>query len=205
MNFRWLKQEQSAEVIVIFGGWAVGPEVFSHLEGAQDLIFVSDYRDLNAELPDLAAYARRSLLAWSFGVASYGHWQQGRPDPFTRKVAVNGSLTPVDRETGVPPIAMRKTMETLTQEAYQLFLARVFGAPRPKAVIDVAARRAELVAVQERGAAPDPGFDHIWMSDRDKIFPAANLNRAWAGQALRTQEGAHMPFDSFSRWEELLA
>jgi biotin synthesis protein BioG len=205
MEVRWLKQGSSAEAIVVFGGWAVGSKVFAHLAGDQDVLFVNDYRDLNADLPDLGAYTRVSLLAWSFGVAAYGHWQQRRVDCFDRKVAVNGSLTPVCRERGIPPVAMKKTIETLSPDAYQLFQTRVFGTRQPVAAIDVAARREELLAVQERGAAPDPGFDHIWISSRDKIFPPANLARAWEGQQLRSCVASHMPFDQFATWEELLA
>lgn len=205
MEIRWLKQNNAAEVVVVFGGWAVGPEVFAHLAGEQDVLFVSDYRDLERDLPDLSTYGRVSLVAWSFGVAAYGHWQHGRRDPFDCKVAVNGSLAPVSRDKGIPPVAMQKTTETLSPEAYQLFLTRVFGSRQPVAEIDVAARRQELLAVQARGAAPDPGFDRIWISARDKIFPAANLARAWAGQAVQSCDAAHMPFDRFATWEEILA
>lgn len=205
MEARWLKQNSAAEAIVVFGGWAVGPEVFAHLAGEQDVLFVSDYRDLERDLLDLSTYGRVSLLAWSFGVAAYGHWQQRRGDPFDRKVAVNGSLTPVSRDKGIPPVAMQKTIETLSPEAYQLFLTRVFGSRQPVAEIDVAARMQELLAVQARGAAPDPGFDRIWISARDKIFPAANLARAWSGRAVQNCDGAHMPFDRFATWEEILA
>lgn len=131
MEFRWIKQNQAAEAIVVFGGWAVGPEVFWHLDGPQDILFASGYSDLNAELPDLSGYDHVSLLAWSFGVAAYGHWQQGRSDPFQRKVAVNGSLKPVNRSAGIPPAVFRKTAESLSLESFQSFLTRVFGQPQP--------------------------------------------------------------------------
>lgn len=205
MEMRWLNQTGAAEAIVIFGGWAVGPEVFAHLEGEQDVLFVSDYRDLNADLPDLSGYDSTSLLAWSFGVASYAHWQQGRLDPFARKVAVNGTLTPVDRTCGIPPVAMQKTIETLSPETYQLFVSRVFGARQPIAEIEVDARRQELLAVQARAGAPDPGFDQILISQKDKIFPAANMRRAWDGRQIQEITAAHMPFDRFSSWQELLS
>lgn len=204
MQLSWLKQGGSSEVIVIFGGWAIGPQVFAQLQGGQDLLFVSDYRNLETELADLSDYAKRSLVAWSFGVASYGHWQAGRADPFERKVAVNGSLTPVCRATGIPPVILQKTIDSLSPEAYQLFVARVFGARQPVATIDVNARRAELVAVQARGAAPDPGFKHIWISSQDKIFPPANLARAWSGQCTQMRDAPHMPFDGFNSWQEVL-
>lgn len=205
MQVRWIRQNAGGKAIVVFGGWAVGHEVFTHLAGDQDILFVSDYRDLEADLPDLSGYEQLTLLAWSFGVASYGHWQQGRPDPFQRRVAVNGSLTPVCRETGIPPVAMQKTIETLSPASYQLFLARVFGARQPEALIDVAARQSELRAVAARGAAADPGFDHIWISDKDKIFPAANLARAWADRKVTSLAAPHMPFAGFATWQELLA
>lgn len=212
MQARWIRQEQvpaglasRSKAVVVFGGWAVGPQVFAHLAGDQDVLFVDDYRNLDQDLPDLSTYVEVSLVAWSFGVASYAHWQQGRSDPFQRKIAVNGSLTPVSREFGIPPVAMRKTIESLSPEAYQLFLSRVFGARQPLGEIDVAARRAELEAVEARGAAPDPGFDRIWISTRDKIFPPANLARAWAGQDLRQTPAPHMPFADFASWHEVLA
>lgn len=204
MEMCWLNQTGAAEAIVVFGGWAVGPEVFAHLEGGQDVLFVSDYRDLSFDLPDLSGYDSTSLLAWSFGVASYAHWQQGRADGFTRKVAVNGTLTPVDRTCGIPPVAMQKTIETLSPEAYQLFVSRVFGARQPKAEIEVEARRQELLAVQARGRAPDPGFDRVLISEKDKIFPVANMRRAWEGCRTREISAAHMPFDRFSNWQEIL-
>ncbi|MEP2718249.1 pimeloyl-ACP methyl esterase BioG family protein [Pseudophaeobacter sp.] len=213
MQYRWIRKSQTPvlgpgprrEAIVVFGGWAVGPEVFTHLAGDQDVLFIQDYRSLEMDLPDLSGYAHVSLLAWSFGVAAYGHWQAGRADPFDRKVAVNGSLSPVDRDTGIPPVALRKTIKTLSTESYQLFLSRAFGSAQPAAVTDVEARKAELLAVEARGPAPDPGFDRVWISSRDKIFPPANLARAWAGQGMRQCEAPHMPFAAFASWQALLS
>ncbi|KIC13622.1 pimeloyl-ACP methyl esterase BioG family protein [Leisingera sp. ANG-Vp] len=203
MKFRWLKQDQAAEAIVVFGGWAVGPEVFWHLNGPQDILFASDYSSLDADLPDLSSYRRVSLLAWSFGVAAYAHWQQGRPDPFQRKVAVNGSLQPVNRGAGIPPAVFRKTVETLSLETYQGFLARVFGAAQEAQPLDVEARRGELLAVERRGDAPQMRFGRVWVSTGDKIFPSANLQRAWAGQNVSAIDAPHAPFDRFSDWEAL--
>ena len=203
MEFRWLKQDNAAEAIVVFGGWAVGAEVFWHLDGPQDILFARDYSKLDAELPDLSGYERVSLLAWSFGVAAYAHWQAGRPAPFVRKVAVTGSLQPVNRGAGIPPAAFRKTVETLSLETYQAFLTRVFGALQDAEMLDVEARRGELLAVERRGDAPQMRFDRVWISSGDKIFPPANLQRAWAGQNVSGIEAEHAPFDRFADWEGL--
>ncbi|MEC8573421.1 MAG: pimeloyl-ACP methyl esterase BioG family protein, partial [Pseudomonadota bacterium] len=166
MEIRWLKQNKAADVIVVFGGWAVGPDVFAHLAGPQDLLFASDYRNLDAELPDLSGYQNVTLVAWSFGVAAYAHWQKDRTDPFDRKIAVNGTLAPVDEARGIPPAVLAKTAEGLSEQSFAQFLRRTFNAPQPPRSIDVEARRAELHAVAARGAAPAVAFDQVWLSGR---------------------------------------
>jgi len=196
---------QNTEVIVVFSGWAVATDVFDHLTGDYDILIADDYRDLAAELPDLSGYDRISLVAWSFGVVSYAHWQQGRSDPFDRKVAINGTLTPVNRTMGVPPVAMDKTRKTLSADAYQLFLARVFNARRPRGEIDVSARRDELSAIEARGDAPAMPFDRVWISTADKIFPAANQIRAWPADVTRQIAAPHAPFATFASWPEILS
>lgn len=205
MDVRWLRQGGADQVVVVFGGWGVGPSAFEHLGGAQDVLFVDDYRDLVADLPDLSGYARRNLVAWSFGVASYAHWQLGRPDPFQRKIALSGALTPVHRTTGIPPSIFRATLDALSLETYQDFLTRAFGCAQPHAAIDVVARRDELAAVAARGDAPATSFDRIWIGNADKIFPPANLTRAWSGQAVRHVDAPHACFMAQTSWDEVLA
>lgn len=97
MREEWISRTGAKRVLVVFGGWAIGPDPFVHLAQDCDLLFVSDYRELDWTPKGLDAYEERILLAWSFGVAGYAHWQDGRADPFTRKIAVNGTLTPADR------------------------------------------------------------------------------------------------------------
>ncbi|WP_164660176.1 pimeloyl-ACP methyl esterase BioG family protein [Tropicibacter sp. Alg240-R139] len=207
MKTNWLQQSNTAdEVIVIFGGWALGAAPFDHLHGPQDVLFVQDYRDFMTALPDLSSYARATLVAYSFGVASYAHWQATHPDPFDRKVAINGTCTPVNRVTGIPPVALSKTIETLSPQAYQLFLARCYGVKQESAEIDVDARKAELIAIGERGDASVVAFDQIWISSADKIMPAANQLRGWQGQENRVTQidAPHVPFACWSNWQEVI-
>lgn len=206
MQVEWLRHSGTAEdVIVVFGGWALGPAPFANLQGEQDVLFVQDYRALDSSLPDLGGYRSATLIAYSFGVASYAHWQADQPDPFSRKVVINGTLTPVNRTTGIPPVAMTKTIETLSPKAYQLFLARCYGAARETAQIDTDARRDELLAIETRSDAPAVEFDHIWISTNDKIMPAANQMRGWQAQSDRVFQidAPHVPFARWSTWDEV--
>lgn len=204
MQIEWVKQDHNKDVIVVFGGWAVGFAPLAHLEGDIDVLFVNDFRDIAADLPDLSQYENRSLIAFSFGVAAYAHWQVGHTDPFTLKIAINGTVTPVDRQFGIPPIIMQKTIDALDPESLQVFLMRCFGERQPFLEADIDALKDELIIVQQRGSAAPMEFDKIIVSDKDRIFLSANLKRAYEGENVATVQGPHIPFASWTRWEEIL-
>jgi pimeloyl-[acyl-carrier protein] methyl ester esterase len=207
MQWRWVQHTGANDLIVVFGGWALGPAPFAHLTGPYDVVLADDYRDLSQKLPDVEGYQSVTLVAFSFGVAAYGHWQQGQPDPFSRKVAINGTLSPIDRRCGIAPVVMQRTIDTLSHEAFQIFLERCYNTPQSDTPLDVTTRKQELRAVESRGTAPDVSFDRVWISDQDRIFLPANQQRAWADQVERVQhiDAPHVPFKRWSTWAEVLA
>lgn len=206
MQYHWLKRGPDAsQVIVIFGGWATSPEAFAHLKATADILYISDYRDLATDLPKLHHYETQTLVAWSFGVASYCHWQQDHADTFDRKIAINGSMTPVNRLSGIPPLIMQKTIDTLSYDSFQVFLTRCYGQEQPHQPIDVSARKAELIAVQARDYTDvAQNWDKIWISRHDKIFSFANMQRAWP-EPLNILDGPHVPFAAWTSWDEVIA
>ncbi len=206
MQTRWLRHSGASDLIVLFGGWALGAAPFEHLAGDQDVLFVDDFRDLG-ELPDLSAYAHKAAVTYSFGVAAFCHFSQRTNIEFNRRVAVNGSHAPVDRKLGIPPVIFDKTADTLSDVNFQSFLALCHGSEQPHQSIEVAARQEELWKVKERGSALAPAFDRIWISTADRIFPTANLKRAWADQAnvITEIDAPHVPFALWSNWSEVLS
>ena len=83
---------------------------------------------------------------------------------FDKKIAVNGTLCPVDRHLGIPPTIMQKTIDNLSQDSFERFLTRCFGKRTLRSEIDIEAAKNELEAVQARGAAPEQHFDLAWVS-----------------------------------------
>lgn len=209
MQSRWLKRTNGARrVIVFFGGWAIDPAPLAHLTGPEDVLFIDDYRDLDTDLPDLSAYDHRALIAFSFGISAFGHWQAGRNLNFDRRVAINGSLSPIDARTGIPPRTFQRTLDGLTPASFQSFLALCSGDETSTLqMFDLPARRAELIATSARGPAPICPWDRIWISSADRIFPPANLDRAWQDQPynIRRLDAPHLPFAHFQSWQEILA
>lgn len=204
MRCEWLQQAGSLEVIVVFGGWALGAAPFVGLQGDQDILLVDDWRDLEAELPDLGSYRRRFLIAFSFGVAAAGHWLAAHPLAFDRKVAVNGTLDPVSATYGIAPDVVEATAAGLSEDSFAAFCRR--SGVKPVPMIDIEARRDELRCVARRGAAPVTDFDRVWLSRKDRIFPPASFDAAWAGGPVRWLDAApHAPFAAQHAWQDWLA
>ncbi len=203
MQTKWLKQSDADEIIVIFGGWALGPAPFAHLTGPQDVLFVDDFRSL-APLPDLSHYHRITVVAYSFGVTAFCHWRAAHDLKIDHCVAINGSPAPIDRKQGIPPVIFQRTHNGLTQDSYQDFRTLCFGAAQPEQIIDVDACKEELAAVQSRGPAAAAPFDKVILSTQDRIFPIANLRRAWADHAPIEIEAPHVPFQKWTSWDEVL-
>lgn len=205
MRSQWLQRNGVDDLIVVFGGWALGAAPFAHLSGSADVLLLSDYRTQDFDAEPLAPYARRSLIGYSFGVAAAGHALASTELKFNRRVAVCGSLHPVDERLGIPPERARQTADNLSETSLRQF-ARRAGSPLP-GDCDIPALQAELLAVIARGCAPDPEFDRVWLARGDRIFPPENLEAAWRDQADRVRwlETGHNPFAAFTDWRDLLA
>lgn len=205
MKAQWLQRDDADELIVVFGGWALGAAPFAHLGGEADVLLLTDYRALDFDPEPLRPYARRSLIAYSFGVVGTGHALASKELDFDRMIAVCGSLHPVDERFGIPPERVRQTADNLSETSLRQF-ARRAGSPLP-GDCDIPALQAELLAVIARGCAPDPEFDRVWLARGDRIFPPENLEAAWRDQADRVRwlETGHNPFAAFTDWRDLLA
>lgn len=205
MKGQWLQRNGADELILVFGGWALGAAPFAHLSGSADILLLSDYRTLDFDAETLRPYAQRTLIAYSFGVAAAGHALASAALEFDRKVAVCGSLRPSDERFGIPPERVRQTADQLTEASLRQF-ARRAGSAAPE-TSDIPALRDELLAVIARGPAPDPGFDRIWLARRDRIVPPENLEAAWRdqGDQVRWLETSHNPFAAFTAWSDVLA
>lgn len=214
MKHQWLQQQKNASrLIVFFNGWGFDASIVQHLFSQADtnILFIDDYRSLDYELPKLEDYQQCSLIAWSFGVAAYSAWQQGRNNVFDYRVAINGSMAPIDRKTGIPPIVMQKTIDTLSTKSFQVFAKKCFhqldATEKECFSIDVEVRKEELIAIQKRQNANNAmQWDKVWISRNDAIFPLENLQRAWQAQKDRVEliDAPHAPFTIWQNWNDIL-
>ncbi|WP_209507662.1 MULTISPECIES: pimeloyl-ACP methyl esterase BioG family protein [unclassified Ruegeria] len=201
MKSRWLAQSDDSTLTLLFGGWALGDAPFRGLTGGGNILLVEGYTSLNDPLPDLARFDHIDMLAFSFGVASAAHWlacSGFRPD---RLIAISGTLHPACPERGIAPDMIKATAAQLSERSFARFCRRA-GLPGEPPELDIAAARRELFAVIQRGSAPDPGFDRVWIPTNDRIIPTAAQETAWASTSARVEHvaGPHVPFLRGQSW-----
>lgn len=203
MKQQWLSRAAPASLIVVFGGWAVGAAAFDGLSSDSAVLLVEDYTRLDDPLPELAQYDEVTLVSFSFGVVSAAHWMAQTGFTPTRQIAISGTLWPADEDKGIAPDMIRATAENLSDDSFAKFCRRA-GLKTPAPAIDIAAARAELNAIIDRGPAPDARFDRIWIPKRDRVIPAHSQVLAWESQpqAVRYVLAPHIPFEAGQSWAD---
>lgn len=207
-------------MLVIFAGWGMDYRLFDHLRhGAYDILVVWDYRQLYSEeygetrpygylLSRVAKYAEVCLIAWSFGVYAAQQVMEALAPKLSRCIAVNGTVTPIHDELGIPEATFRGTLENLDQRNWQKFFRRVCGTPErmaevekniPKREIDDLIEELRILgqgALQMRGKQdpqPHRKWDVAVVSTHDAIFPVENQRKAWQANTIVEVDGPHLP------------
>lgn len=186
-------------LILFFAGWGVDHTLFAGLsKPGYDILVVYDYRSDDFDLRAIEGYDEICVLAWSLGVWHADRFIALHPElPFTRCIAVNGTLRPIDDTYGIPPRIYDLTALLPDQRSLLKFYRRICGGQAgmdalmpslPQRSVDEL--RDELLAVRARITANDApinasNWDEIYLSDNDLIFPFANMQQAWADAAPR--------------------
>lgn len=195
MKQKLLVSENNPRLIMFFAGWGMDDNVFASLSRpGYDLMLVYDYNGDDLDISALDNYEEIVVLAWSMGVfyANLLLRYLGDKLPFTKAVAVNGTLAPIDDCFGIPVNIYEATMRLPDQRAVDKFFRRICGgASRMAALIKampdrtVDSLRDELGAIREMvethpsSADEVERWDEIIVSGSDAIFPPVNMLAAW--------------------------
>lgn len=171
------------------------------------LIVVWDYRDPAFPpelLEELRKYDEIAVMAWSFGVPAATRFILSQPGlPISARIAVNGTMHPVDDALGIPEAIFRGTLDGLSEKSLSKFYLRMagsgdafrrFSAELPER--DVEGLREELSAIETAGpVTAGRVWDCAVVGRNDRIIPPENQLAAWADEAfdiVETDE-AHLP------------
>lgn len=218
MNIDFLRRSGSSVLELFFAGWGMDSRPFAWAADSPytaecDFAVCYDYTGLNlhdTELnaavlarADVCAYSEVRVRAWSLGVYAASVVLPVMGCAVSDAVAINGTLWPVDDELGIPHAVYDATAASLCAESLERFNRRmcgghkaVFEARKPLRTVD--SLRAELLYIRhcaaDRGRAQFTGWTKAVLSRRDKIFPIANMRRAWsATPQLELDQPHYMP------------
>ena len=130
MKHRFLAHDPDAQSLTIFfAGWGSSPERFRDLRpaGGQDLFLLWDFDGAVGALPDLSRYETVDVVGWSLGVRIAADWVMESPVPVRRFTAVAGTLTPIDRRLGIPPVVFDRTTDRFGEATLEGFLLNMTG------------------------------------------------------------------------------
>lgn len=205
MQYRLTSSTGAPRLILIFAGWGMDATPFESLcRPGYDIMVVWDYRSYHIDWSVVEGYGEICLVAWSMGVFAASQTIQAIDYKITRRIAVNGTLTPVDDLRGIPEAVYYGTHAGLDERNLTKFYRRMcgsrevyaaFDAVRPRRDID--GLRDELAAVAERtilNTMAPVRWDKAIVGRADAIFPPVNQRRAWqaAGVPVEVTDDAHI-------------
>lgn len=179
---------------------------FSRIETESSILFLYDYENLDFEF-DFSAYEKKTLLAFSYGVYIAGLVFDRLPK-FDEKIAINGTLIPVDDEYGVPlkkfALSQKMDSDTIVKFRERLFYRKehleIFNTLLPQRTAQSCTD--ELASIKKYFLSlpvPEMSFDRVYVGSFDKVIPTKNQLNFWknkhACNTIEIEDG-HFPFYS---------
>lgn len=204
MNQRLIYTEGSSRLLLIFAGWGMDDIVFSDIRRpGYDVMVVWDYRSFHIDWSCTERYSEICLFAWSMGVYAASQTVQAIESKITLRIAVNGTMRPVDDRFGIPEEIFYATLDNLSEASLRKFFRRMsatradaelFDSRRPCRTLEE--QRDELQAIADRIILDTPSsmrWDIAVIGREDRIFPRFNQRRAWeqTGAMIQTLEAGH--------------
>lgn len=192
-------------LLVIFAGWGMDWRPFADLSHPDyDILVVWDYRELSFNGSPLLRYDEICVLAWSMGVFAASVTIHEIEPRITTRIAVNGTLQPIDDVQGIPPAIWDGTLNALSPSTWRKFQRRMcdsaqqfnsFSEKAPHRTISELKEELEALRTHTIFHAEQvTEWDMAIVGRHDAIFPAVNQMRAWKGVApVRVMESGHLP------------
>lgn len=188
MKIEFISQNsENSSLILIFAGWSTTPSLYGDVRmTGWDVAVIYDYDNLNLDFSFLDKYSTIWVFAWSLGVRIAAITLPA--NKITAAYAINGTLSPVDDEEGIPVEIYNGTAENLDARNLKKFRRRMAAdADTFRRVFDSDFSEDEIVSLKKQlyliGLLDVPNNELPWrrayIGTDDKIFPPANMERCW--------------------------
>lgn len=205
MKSKYVSRNSSDRLILIFAGWGMDWHLFSDLSRpGYDILIIWDYKDLSFNWKPLSKYNEICLIAWSMGVFAASITIHEIEQRITTRIAINGTLVPIDEAYGISPAIWHGTLNALSPGTWRKFQRRMCSSAAQfedyttrasqRTIADI---KEELIALETHTlfhADEIKRWDMAIVSLHDGIFPYTNQIRAWSSLApVRIVDSGHLP------------
>ncbi len=218
MKAVWLYKDNGQTAILFFNGWGMDEHPFAPLRSSgYDVLICYDYRKTNntSEVVSmLKGYTSIILIAWSMGVAYAQKAFQSTSEMFSKCIAINGTLCPIDDNLGIPRQTFFATLDTLSENTVSKFYKRMC---RSKINVDeflsnmptrpVVEQQEELQIIAENSdclGVEESIYTDCIISKKDFIIPTENQLNFWQDIPVHQIDSFHFPFYHWKDWREIV-
>jgi len=218
MKTLWLHKHDRERLIVFCNGWGMDGCPFKPLQAsAYDVLMCYDYSDLKLDI-DIAAlvgrYAETHLVGWSMGVWAAQHLFSASCDQFQKRIAVNGTLCPINDHYGIPIEIISSTLDHFSESARLKFYRRmcrdrgileIFLAHQPERKIEDQRQELEnLLHKTDCLGAEASIYTDVVIAQKDLILPTSNQRRFWQQKNVHIIDGYHFLFYGWKSWDAVI-
>lgn len=223
MKSYWLNKtnpQTFKKLIVFFAGWSFDYNPFLSIKADDfDILMLYDYNDLDLpeDINEISKYENKTLIAWSMGVFVAPKFKNILND-FDKKIAINGTQTPVDNDFGIPvkmfELTLRHAEKGLSGKFYQnVFLTEEEYERYSKSEVQrsVSNRVSELenlynLIKNDKNINTEDFYDMALVSDYDKIIPPKNqiASHKTNNVSTITIPYGHFPYYNFESWNDII-
>ena len=191
--------------------------IVKHLENSEfDVLCFSNYNnDFNFNLALLKPYNEIYLIAWSMGVWAAAKTFENCKLKFTKSIAINGTLKPINDNFGIPTSIFEGTINNFSDRNKMKFDRRMLGSKDNFTWFqNLASKRENNSQLEELkiiyknaiNTTIDFTFDEIFIGQQDLIFPVINQIEFWKHKGHITQvECPHFPFLFLNSWSDFIS
>lgn len=213
----FFRNNNSDELILFFCGWGLDEKPFNPIKSDRDILFVFDYVNATKNFKfdfDFLKYKKITLIAFSYGVFVAGFLKDNLPK-CDLKIAINGTLKPLDENLGIPEKIFSLTLEHMSENTAYKFREKLFD---DKAHLDLFNQNLpfrdlkssldELSALKDyflQSKEVDFKYDMVLIGEKDKVIPTKNQKNFWqTHKNLLSFEGGHFLFYKFENFDSII-
>lgn len=210
---KFFVDNNSSQIVVILAGFAMDEKPFRVMETKDsDYLYLYDYSDLAFGF-DFSKYQKKSVLTFSYGVFILGLLIK-EFSHFDKKVCVNGTLKPIDKDFGINPKIFDLTLENLSKDSLLKFYSKMFDNSLDYEYFlenlpnrNIENLKDELLNIKylaQKYSNIDFNPDKIYISKGDKIFSQKSQDNFWKNMLKFEIEAGHFQFYKFKSFSEIL-